>query len=764
MLDSSKNPYVGLRPYHSNESLYFFGREAQTTELLQRLHTNNFVAIVGSSGCGKSSLLRAGLIPALKGGFLVEDSNKWEVFIMKPGESPMYNLAEALLKEGKKWAEKDKILGFVKKIEEEGVDAILEHFEPLGKKNINFFLLVDQFEELFAFTKKTPEDKDKTIADCKNEAIHFVNVLLELAEQSVIPFYVVFTMRSDFIGDCAEYYGLPEAMNKSQYLVPRLNRQQLKKVIEGPAKLTGKKFNTSLTSKLLNSLGDTQDELPILQHCLMRMWEFDEKKDTENKGEIDFADYEGVGGLEKALSNHAQEALDLITSDEDREIARALFRALTTIDGSNRKIRRQVRLKKLLELTGASEEKLLEIIARFNEGGRSFLVIEDVGEFDDKLIDISHESLIRQWKVLSKLVIKEARDAKQYKALSEKQKQYRVGDRELLEGIEFEKAQDWWDTFKPVKTWALAYDANYENCKDFLMASKKKYDKKKNIRKTTRIGLPALVVIAGIIFGFNLLLDRKTELLNQQKQELRADLTSRDNNLWITANEENTLLSYKNYLFTLPDGERKEAAIDSLKSKYNSLWQIATALNTVDSYENYLNAATDSLNENNDPPTPYYSEYAQHSPDALDKIKKGALEEQNDPWSVALKLNTVAGYIDYFMNVDNEAQYTKAVEKLNEKKKGWLFCGRKNSDSTKIVSDRVFNLMYRKSSFKADDMLKPEDIIQLRGKAHRKIRAEKESSSTSVGIVRENINYFVSDVEIMGSNDDAAVFVQIIVE
>lgn len=760
MLDSTKNPYVGLRPYHSNESIYFFGREAQTTELLQRLHNNNFVAIVGSSGCGKSSLLRAGLIPAIKGGFLVEDSNKWEVFIMKPGESPMYNLAEALLREGDKRAGKDKILAFIKKVEEGGVDAILEHFEPLRKKNINFFLLVDQFEELFAFTKKKPDDKKKTLADSKNEAIHFVNVLLELAEQSVIPFYVVFTMRSDFIGDCAEYYGLPEAMNKSQYLVPRLNRQQLKKVIEGPAKLTGKKFNGSLTSKLLNNLGDTQDELPILQHCLMCMWEFDERKDKENKGEIDFADYEGVGGLEKALSNHAQEALDLITSDEDKEIARALFRALTTIDGSNRKIRRQVRLKKLLELTGASEEKLLEIIDRFNDGGRSFLVIEDVGEFDDKLIDISHESLIRQWKVLSKLVTKEARDAKQYKALSEKQKQYRVGDRELLEGIEYEKAQDWWNTFKPVKTWALAYDANYEYCKDFLLASKKKYDQKKNIRKTTRIGLPALVVIAAIIFGFNYFIKE----LEEDKKQLTEDLKTRDDNLWITANEENTLLSYKNYLFSLPDGRHKEAASDSLNDKYDALWQTASALNTVDSYENYLNAATDSLDEKKDPPVPYYSGYAQNWQDALDRIKKGALEEQNDPWTVALKLNTVAAYIDYFMNVDNEAQYMQAVEKLSEKKKGWLFCGRKNSDSTKIVSDRVFNLVYRKSSFKTDDMLKPEDIIQLRGKAHRKIREGKESKSATVGTVRENINYFVSDVEIMGSSDDAAVFVQIIIE
>ena len=90
------NPYVGLRPFEAEESLCFFGRREQTAELLRQLGTKRFLAVVGSSGCGKSSLIRAGLIPALLGGFLVEERDRWFVACMKPGDAPLHNLAAAL--------------------------------------------------------------------------------------------------------------------------------------------------------------------------------------------------------------------------------------------------------------------------------------------------------------------------------------------------------------------------------------------------------------------------------------------------------------------------------------------------------------------------------------------------------------------------------------------------------------------------------------------------------------------------------------------
>ncbi|MBL4663983.1 MAG: hypothetical protein JKY22_10635, partial [Flavobacteriaceae bacterium] len=390
--NNKTNPYVGLRPFNIHESLLFFGRDDQTLELLQRLHEHSFVAVVGSSGSGKSSLLRAGLIPALSGGFLVNNSDKWKIAIMKPGQHPMFNLAEAILFQLELKSGSKAVLDLVQKIEEYGSIAITNLIETARKKQqFNFFLLIDQFEELFRFSMKS-SDVTK-----KDEAIDFVNVFLELSEQKSVPFYTVLTMRSDFIGDCSLFHGLPEAMNKSQYLVPRLNRQQLKKVIEGPAKLFGGQFETSLTSRLLNHIGKVTDELPVLQHALMRMWDYEFNKDRG--GTLDLTDYKNIGGINQALSRHADEALNEL-SKKEKKIAKNLFKGLTAIDDHGRKIRRPALLSELATITGTDTTKLLNIIQHFVTDQRSFLMVQKAADLNDKLIDISHESLIRQWSLL----------------------------------------------------------------------------------------------------------------------------------------------------------------------------------------------------------------------------------------------------------------------------------------------------------------------------------------------------------------------------
>ena len=491
----STNPYVGLRPFEMDESILFFGRSEQTLELLQRLHQHHFVAVVGSSGCGKSSLLRAGLIPALKAGYLVQDSDHWMISIMKPGQSPLHNLAESILNQLTEESDDAAVSSLVQKINEDGADAILNFIAPLRQKqNVNFFLLVDQFEELFRFAM------DKKNMAGKEEAIDFVNIILELAGQSSIAFYVVLTMRSDFIGDCDQFYGLPEAMNKSQYLVPRLPRIQLKNVIEGPARLYGGKLNPALISRLLNELSKVKDELPLLQHCLMRIWN-QEMTDDKN-GEIDLDDYQNIGGIEKALNDHADEALKGM-SKEDLLITKKIFQALTTIDENGRKIRKPVLLSQLSELTGATEDKLLIIITLFIQDRRSFLIISKAGEKEDKIIDISHESLIRQWDTLSQWVDEEGESASIYKKLAEYTASNQKKKKLFLDDSELKLFQTWYDDHAPVAAWANRYQAGFDACVEYLNASKTEQTRLINkditaflLQEVTTISPPKLLTLS----------------------------------------------------------------------------------------------------------------------------------------------------------------------------------------------------------------------------------------------------------------------------
>lgn len=500
---TSNTPFVGLRPFESRESLLFFGRQEQTIELLQRLHRHHFVAVIGSSGSGKSSLIRAGLIPQLKAGFLVDDRSNWMIAIMKPGQNPLCHLAEALLDQPSGFKNSLTTTELETRIKEKGVDAALEVLEPLWDNNTNFFLLVDQFEELFRFSRNQKE------VEKKDEAIDFVNILLQLVKQPDLPLYVLLTMRSDFIGDCAQFFGLPEAMNQSQYLVPRLNRVQLQSIIEDPVKLYGGRISTALTARLLNDLQVMKDELPLLQHALMRIWISD--LHNNNNSELNLQDYERIGGIEKALSNHADEAIQGMSAAE-LGLTKKIFQALTTIDENARKIRRPVRLQELMDVTGATKQQLLTVINRFIEGDKNFLVVNEIENTNDLLIDISHESLIRQWSKLNEWADEESESSKVFLRLTESAELYNRKKGNLLSGTELQQVVQWHNSFRPNKVWANRYNPDFDISILYLKQSKtqwriekelkekERYRKLRNLRLLFALAVAVVIVICFLAY------------------------------------------------------------------------------------------------------------------------------------------------------------------------------------------------------------------------------------------------------------------------
>ena len=468
----ASSPYPGLRPFETEESDIFFGREQQTDELLVRLHRHRFLAVVGPSGCGKSSLVRAGMIAGLKTGFMCDAGSKWRTASMRPGEHPLAQLAAALLAAAPSGTEyeTDKAPLLIQAALRRGPLSLIEVARELDLcQDTNLLILVDQFEELFRFRKKGDP----------NEADAFVALLLNTAARRDLPIYIVITMRSDFLGDCALFRDLPEAINDGQYLTPRLTREQCAAAICGPARVFGGDVDDPLVNQLLNDFGPDPDQLPVLQHALMRMWH----RRLKGSGEatdtspvvLTVDDYESIGGLQYALSRHADEVLADLTPEQQR-VAQILFRRLTERGAGRRDTRAPARLQEIADIAGVDPSEVIPVVEAFRRGDRSFLTPRDGPLESSTLLDIGHESLIRQWHTLSHWVEEEGESAAVYARMKETARLWKKGSAALWGTPDLEVALAWKRDAHATEEWALRYGTadEFKLAMEFLTASRER--------------------------------------------------------------------------------------------------------------------------------------------------------------------------------------------------------------------------------------------------------------------------------------------------
>ena len=465
------NPFPGLRPFEPDEDHLFFGREKEIDELLRRLRASRFLSVVGTSGSGKSSLVRSGLIPSLYSGFMVSAGSTWRVAMLRPGEDPIGHLAAALNQTGVlgtegEMASTNRVLleATLRRSTRGLVDAVRQARIP---PEDNLLVIVDQFEELFRFRRS------RQIENSRDEAVAFVKLLLEATQQTEVPIYVVLTMRSDFIGDCMEFPGLPEAVNAGQYLVPRMTRDELRAAITGPIAVAGGEIAPRLVLRLLNDLGDNHDQLPVLQHALMRTWDHWERHRGPGQA-IDIADYEAVGTLHQALSLHAEEAFLETNSDANRKIAEQIFKALTDTFSDPRGIRRPTSIRELSAICEASEPEVIQIVEIFRRPGRSFLMPPAATLLESRsIVDLSHESLMRCWIRLIAWAEEERASAQVYARLSQASAWFAEGTAGLWHNPELELGLRWRRQNHPTEAWAQRYDSYFARAMDFLDRSEK---------------------------------------------------------------------------------------------------------------------------------------------------------------------------------------------------------------------------------------------------------------------------------------------------
>jgi WD40 repeat protein/energy-coupling factor transporter ATP-binding protein EcfA2 len=431
------SPYPGLRAFRKEEAHIFCGRAQHRAEVLDLLAEARFLAVVGASGSGKSSLVLSGLLPDIAEGQLIGvDPAKTRVVSMQPGLRAFANLAEALKRGLQTELSVEPLLrqgpmGLVQVLDEAGHDV-----------DGTLVLVVDQFEELFRFadmkeTQLVNEDSSylnqRLLDGADNEAQAFVNLLLQTAAQTRHVVYVLLTMRSEFLARCDQFTGLPEAISRSQFLTPRLTRQQLEQAITRPLASFEAEIQPELVELILNEMSTKQDQLPLMQHALARMWE--RRASDSGPALLTLDHYKAVGGLANALNQHADQLcaqLALVDGISEEQTA-AFFRTLAHHPGPNvAPVRRPIRVGQIAAESGLTTATVCRIADLFRAEGSHLLMPPrtQVPELrPERFLDISHESLLRQWHRLKRWLEAEWRQ------------------RQLVEQLE--RARQEWETNAP---------------------------------------------------------------------------------------------------------------------------------------------------------------------------------------------------------------------------------------------------------------------------------------------------------------------------
>jgi WD40 repeat protein/energy-coupling factor transporter ATP-binding protein EcfA2 len=479
-----ERPFPGLRSYAAADHEWFFGREQQSLALYRLIDRGRFVAVVGSSGSGKSSVVRAGLTPLLEEETAGEGGRRWRWWEMRPGDAPISRLAETLAGNVEEGAS-DNVRG-IHAARRERIDFLLRSSsfglrdalgEGLLPANVTPLIIVDQFEELFRFADLPGNDAAR--AARREEAAAFVQLLLEATRSGESAIRIVLTMRSDYLGDCSRFHGLPEAVTAGEYLVPALTRDQRTQAICQPVEKAGASIADDLVERLLHDSSDELDQLPVLQHALMRTWN---DAGSNQPRHLALENYETIGGVGTAISLHADELLDTPELRDRTHVVEQVFRGLSELDRHGRGVRRPLKFAQLVAESGYPDPEVREVVDRMRRDDCCFLVPpfdDDRPLSDMDIVDVGHEALIRRWTKMTREVgmvragwlIDEVSDGRTYVALLETAKGGIQGQQTSLPLDQVDTRMAWWESRPRTPAWAARYGGEIDSVKTLMSNS-----------------------------------------------------------------------------------------------------------------------------------------------------------------------------------------------------------------------------------------------------------------------------------------------------
>ncbi len=437
-------PYKGLDYFDEADANLFVGREALTEKLTecvlsfttrQDAGTQRFFAVIGASGSGKSSLVRAGLVPALRG---KKVSANWPIYILTPGAHPLENLALCLTQDARS------VVTTAALMDDLGTDPrslglyISRALKPTCA--VHLLLVIDQFEELF------------TLCRSEEERSAFINNLLIGASEENGQVVVVITLRADFYAHCAGYLQLREALAQNQEFIGAMNDRELRRAIEEPARRGQWEFEPGLVDLILRDVGHEPGALPLLSHALLETWQ------RRHGHTLTLSGYTSAGGVRGAIAETAEAVFVDRFTREQQAIARRIFLRLTELGEVTAvgDTRRQATFKELIlkpEETAATQA-VLQALAN----ARLITTSEDSAQ-------VAHEALIREWPTLRHWLEEDREGLHLHRHLTEAAFEWSTANCEpdlLYRGVRLAQMREWAATHEE--------DMNEQEC-EFLAAS-----------------------------------------------------------------------------------------------------------------------------------------------------------------------------------------------------------------------------------------------------------------------------------------------------
>jgi len=478
MADLKNNPFPGLRAFRENEHNFFFGRERECEEIIDKLLKNKFVAVIGNAGSGKTSVLQAGVIPALKRGDFSPE--KWKIISMSPGTNPLGNLASSIAREvnlnRRNYESLRLSIADVLKSNHDGLNRIVN--DLIIKDDESVLIVVDQFEELFRYGKKVSG------LYAGNGATAFVNLLMNAVEQQGTKIFLIVAVSSEYIPDCTIFYRFTQSIiiNRSSVIISGIPAENLKVIIENPVKISGTSVDPRLSDTITGIASDRAIPATLIQHALRRTWSNWERK-KESGTPVGTSDFEKAGGLDKSVDIHGEEIYAKL-DERERKACELLFRTITGKGVNNEYIRKPSSAGLIRAVTGCSEEELNAVIEKFAGDEAGFIKCTGtIPVNDDTMVDVSYDCILNSWERLRQWIDEETDSASTYLRLSELSVLHQQGKTDLLKAPDLFTFLNWREKQKPSLQWAMQYRPGFEKAMDYLNASENAYIEEEEIKK-----------------------------------------------------------------------------------------------------------------------------------------------------------------------------------------------------------------------------------------------------------------------------------------